>query len=268
LDRVEFPPQFAEVTNLGPAEAVYRLSPPSMKAKFVAWIIATILCGVIFAIGYFGESALKQRGMEMVAVGSLMLGAFGLITVGGVWLIVLVGMWLLNAMLFAKPQVVAVYRGGVANWEKGKLIAWPWPDIREIYTYFFGSTAISDTGVGARFDIVHRDGSRFSISHLVVGWPELIDRLRQEVGSRIRPEIDRAVTAGQPVPFGNEIVVEREGLKIGKKLTPWGDLREYRLERGMLVLQAKTIAGSIPISSIPNLDLLLGILKDRLPQSK
>jgi hypothetical protein len=264
LDVVELPPQFAEVTALGPVEGIYRLSPPTLKGKFTAWFIATILCGVILAVGYFGEATLKQHGMEMVAVGALMLGAFGLITVGGVWLLVLLGMWLLNAVLFANPQVVAVYRDGVANWEKGKLLVWPWSDIREIYTYIFADKATSDTGLGARFDIVHRDRSRFSVSHLVIGWNELMDRLRGEVDSRVGGEINRALDAGQPVPFGKDLVVEREGVKVGKKLTPWDTLREYRMERGMLVLKAQKTSISTPIASIPNLDLLLAILKGRL----
>jgi hypothetical protein len=268
LDAVELPPQFAEVTSLGPVEAIYRLSPPRMKGKFVAWFIATIFCGLIFAVGYFGEATFKQHGMEMAGVGAVMLGAFGLITVGGVWLLVLLGMWLFTAMLFAKPQVVAVYRDGVADSEKGNLLVWPWSDIREIYTYLYVDTATSDTGIGSRFDIVHRDGRRFVVSHLVGGWSELMDRLRRELDSRVGPEINRALDAGQSVPFGTGLVVERDGVKSGKKLTPWDALSEYRVERGMLVLRAQKSSVSTPIASIPNLDLLLAILKKKLPGPK
>ena len=268
MDTLELPPQFAEVTGLGPVEAIYPLSPPKMKGKFIAWAIATIICGVILAIGYFGEATFKQHGMEMVAVGALMLGAFGLITVGGVWLLVLLGMWLLNMMLFAKPQVVAVYRDGVANSEKGKLVAWPWSDIREVYAYVFVNTATSDTGLGSRFDIVHRDGSRFVVSHLVEGSNELMDRLRGEVGSRVGPEINRAFDTGQSVPFGKDLIIEREGVKVGKKLTPWDALREYCVERGMLVLTGKKSSVNVPIASIPNLELLLALLKRKLPEPK
>jgi hypothetical protein len=266
LPTLELPPQFAEVTALGPVEAIYRLSPPRMKGKFVAWIIATILCGVILAVGYFGEATLKQHGMEMVAVGALMLGAFGLVTVGGVWLLVLLGMWLLNAVLFAKPQVVAVYRGGVANSDKGKLLAWRWSDIREVYAYIFGSTATSDTGLGSRFDIVHRDGSSFAVSNLVVDCHELIERIRREVYSKIGPEITRSFDAGQPVSFGKVLVVEREGVRYANKLTPWDALREYRVERGMLVLRAQKSSVNVPIASIANLELLLALLKRKLPE--
>ncbi len=269
MGTLELPPQFAEVTALGPVEAVYRLSPPRMKAKFIAWIIATILCGVIFAVGYFGQATLKQHGMEMVAVGALLLGGFGLIAVGGVWLIVLLGMLLLNGLLFANPQVVAVYRDGVANSAKGKLLAWPWPDIREVYAYVFVDRVTSDTGLGSRFDIVHRDGSRFTVSHLVVGWNELIERLRREVYSRVGPEITRAFDAGQPVPFGKDLVVEREGVRNGNRLTAWDALREYRVDRGMLVVRGqKSTAVNAPIASIPNLELLLALLKRKLPEPK
>jgi hypothetical protein len=266
VDQVELPSQFGEVTGLGPVEAVYRLAPPSMKGKFVSWIIATILCGAIFAVGYFGQTTLKQRGMEMVAVGSLMLGAFGLITIGGVWLLVLLAMWFFNTLLFRNPQVVAVYRDGIANFDKGKLVAWKWSDIKEIYTYIFRSTAISDTGLGARYDIVHRDGGNFSVSHLVVGWEELIDRIRAEVDQRLAPEINRAFDAGQPVPFGKDLVIEREGVRVAKKLIPWDALRGSTVERGMVVLKAQKGSGSVPVPSIPNLDLLLGILNDRVPE--
>jgi hypothetical protein len=269
LSALELPPQFAEVTTLDPAEAVYRLSPPRMKSKFIAWITATIICGVIFAIGYFGESTIKQHGMEMVAVGALMLGAFGMVVVGGVWLLVLLGMWLLNLLLFANPQVIAVYRDGIANSEKGKLLAWPWSDIREVYTYVFVNTATSDTGLGCRFDIVHRDGGRFTFCNLVVGWNELMERVRREVYSRVGPEITRAFDGGQPVPFGKDLVVEREGVRNAKNLTPWDALCEYRLDRGMLVVRGqKSSAVNAPVASIPNLELLLALLERKLPEPK
>lgn len=263
----ELPPAFAKVAYLGPIEAVYRSSPPSMKGKFLAWLIATIIVGLIWAVGYFGEDTLKRQGMEMVAVGAKMLGFFGLVVIGGVWLLVLLGMVLLNLILFAKPQVVAVYRDGIANSDKGKFSVWEWPDIREVYAYFFADTATTDTGVGARFDIVHRDGSRFIINHFVEGWEALIARVRREVYSRVGPEITRAFETGQPVPFGKDLVVEREGVRVAKKLTPWDALSKCGVEHGMLVLRVqKSSPAQVPVASIPNLELLLALLGEKLPK--
>jgi hypothetical protein len=264
----ELPPAFAKITSLGPVEAVYRSSMPSMKRKFVAWLIATAIVGAIFAVGYFGQATLKAQDMEMVAIGAQMLGLFGLVIIGGVWLLLLLGMWLLNLVLFAKPQVIAVYRDGVANSDKGKLCAWEWPDVREIYAYFFADTVTSDTGVGSRFDIVHKDGSRFTISHVVAGWDELIARLRREVYARVGPEITRAADAGQPIPFGKDLIVEREGVRVAKKLTPWEALHGYRVERGLLLLQVhKSSPAQVPVGSIPNLELLLALLGEKIPKA-
>ena len=269
MSSLDLPPVFSQVTSLGDVEAVYRSSPPSMKGKFISWLVATIIVGIIFAIGYFGEGTLRNQGMEMVAVAAQMLGMFGLVVVGGVWFVGLVALSLLNLILFARPQVVAVYRDGIANYDKGKLQAWKWGDMGQIYAYFFADTVTNDTGIGARFDIVHRNGSIFSINHLLADCPELIERLRQEVYSRIRSEIARAVEAGQNVPFGKNLTVEPDGVRVVQKLTPWDALQGQRIEHGMLILAVKKSSpAQIPYNSIPNIELLRELLESKLARSK
>ena len=68
------------------------------------------------------------------------------------------------------------------------------------------------------------------------------------------------------MPFGKDLVIEREGVRVAKKRIPWDTLRGSALERGMVVLKVQKRSGSVPVSSIPNLDLLLAILKERVPQ--
>lgn len=263
----ELPPALAKVADLGPVEAVYRSVPPSMKQKFLSWLIATVIVGLIWAVGHFGEAALKQQGMEMVAVGAQMLGVFGLVVVGGVWLLVLLFLSFVNRVASSKPQVIALYRDGIACLGQGKVRAWPWADIRAVYAEVYADQVTTDTGVGALFTVAHRDGSRFTINHLFAGWQQLIDRVRREVDSRVGPEVTRAFEAGQPVPFGDDLVVEREGVRVAKKLIPWDAIRGCKVERGMLVLRAqKSSPAQVPVAAIPNLELLLGLLRRNLPQ--
>jgi len=268
MSTIELPAEFANVTSLGRVEAVFRASAPSMKGKFTSWLIATVAVGIIFAIGYFGESALKRRDMEMVAVGAQMIGMFGLVVVGGVWFALLVALWLISLLLFARSQTVAIYSGGIANSEKGKIQAWAFEDIREIYAYFFADTATSDTGFGARFDIYNRSGDYFTINHFLNGWEEVMEKVKQNVYARIDPEIKKSLEAGETIPFGKDLVVEKDGFRVAKKLTAWDALTEHRLAQGMLILGVqKGSPAQIPIPSIPNLELLRALLDKKLAKA-
>lgn len=257
------PPALTRIGSLGPVEAVYRSSPPSMKSKFISWFVSTLIVGLIGAVGYFGEATFKRNDMELLAVGLQMLGLFGLVIVGGVWFVVLVFTTLVLKGTMAKPQVIAEFRDGIACSGQGPVQAWTWNELREVYSSYFVDS-VGDDGLGARFDLVHRNGTRITVNHFIAGWEQLTARVTREIESRIGPELSRAFQSGQPVAFGDALVLEREGVRIEKQLHPWSTIRTYEVERGQLVIKRhKGSAVSLPLRFIPNSELLLKLLRNQ-----
>src|SRR5437764_3651296 len=134
MSQTKLPAQLAGVTHLGPVEAVYRSAPPNRWPMIKNWLTITAVFGAIAAVGFYGQPWLKRQGYEMVGVGAALLGAFGLIAIGAGGLFVVLFFLVMDRLLtVTNRQYVVVYRDGLANLQGGKLEAWPWSDVREVY---------------------------------------------------------------------------------------------------------------------------------------
>jgi hypothetical protein len=285
MDSLDLPPDLARISDLGPVEAVYRSAPPSLWPMIYKWLVFMVVFGAIAAIGYFGGDQFKRHGMEMVGVGASMIGFFGLIVIGaGGAFIILFNFVADRVISITGRRVIVVYRDGIAELHKRKLEVWPWSDIREIYADLSSSPAsgaaiprrpMGQVGVilasreQKRFDLVHRDGRRITVSQYLGHVDELIAKVREKVYPLLRSDVNRAIAAGEPVEFGSRLVVEREGLRIAGVVYPWEEIREYRADRVVLSLAGpKPAPPMLPIDAIPNSELLIAILNEKVSTNR
>jgi hypothetical protein len=126
------------------------------------------------------------------------------------------------------------------------------------------------------------NGERISISESpdlpggVINLPELISRIKARLYPRLFPEFKTAFDAGKWLCFGR-LQVHKEGLKFrtGHAKQPdvpvsWYQIRHITVKSGFLVVELNgptnpTVKQKrFPISQIPNLELLLQLIKDNV----
>ncbi len=101
--------------------------------------------------------------------------------------------------------------------------------------------------------------------------PELITRVKARFYPRLLSVLQETLSTGAPLPFG-PLILHPDCLQIrsplppllqGKRL-PWEEIRRVTVQSGALVVELDHQKGRfsicIPISKIPNLELLLGLI--------
>jgi hypothetical protein len=102
--------------------------------------------------------------------------------------------------------------------------------------------------------------------------PELITRLKARLYPRLQPGLRAAFQSGKPVSFG-KVAVQQEGFIYHKTLAgflpartriPWDKINRLTVQSGDLVVELENHKGRrfprIPVSKIPNLELLLTLI--------
>jgi len=224
---------------------------------------------VIAAIGHFGESWLRRHGMETIGDASKLIGGLGLVIVapGGAMLILF--RLLTDFILFRKPQIVVVYGDGIANLDHNQLQTWHWSDIAAIYVDSVEFVQGMSSWQQARCDIFHQDGRFFSISTFIEDFDCLLATVCKEVHGRIQPQVFQRAAAGEAIPFGQNILVEAQGLRIAKQFYPWKSISDFRLTGGFLdVLGPTPGCPRVPVRSIANPSICIELLRQKICSQK
>ncbi len=92
---------------------------------------------------------------------------------------------------------------------------------------------------------------------------ELGARLEAAVQLARRPEIDRALEAGERAAFGDTLFLSAEGLHEGGRDLPWSKFAGYKIQNRRLILSAHGDETwySVPLTEVDNITLLLDLLK-------
>jgi hypothetical protein len=126
------------------------------------------------------------------------------------------------------------------------------------------------------------NGGKISISESpdlpggVINLPELISRIKANLYPRLFPEFKTAFDAGNWLCFGR-LQVHKEGLNFRTAHTKqqdvhvsWDQIRHITVKSGFLVVELNGLTNPtvkqkrFPISQIPNLELLLQLIKDNV----
>jgi len=95
------------------------------------------------------------------------------------------------------------------------------------------------------------------------GWPEI-----EEIGSRLVRDANRAMLpryiesfdAGNDLVFG-DLKMNREGIGVDNRFTPWASVTEFALANGSLVISANGARRQLPVAELPNVPILLALAR-------
>jgi hypothetical protein len=95
------------------------------------------------------------------------------------------------------------------------------------------------------------------------GWPEI-----EEIGRRLVRDANRAMLpryiesfdAGNDLAFG-DLKMNREGIGLDNRFTPWTSVTEFALSNGALVISANGARTQLPVADLPNVPILLALAR-------
>lgn len=218
----------SEAHTLGPLQATYRPRPLPAKILLAAAGVSLVVSLFSFASAisnYFDDSSvLSDRFRQDSILTGLMIGLFGLLLVA-----------FLAALYYThQKRRVEVYANGFVfnNWRTS--LVFRWDEVTEVY----GFPVYGKTGGGYRSSrvanwmciVCRNDGQQAKFGGLEkIG--ELGQTIQVEVAKRILPQAIETYQRGGSVQFGSQLSLSQQGLSDGKKLLPWSEITEVKLDR-------------------------------------
>lgn len=155
--------------------------------------------------------------------------------------------------------------------ERGRLgSAIPWEDIKAIHTSSvrYGPGPLA-WGRRDELILVTREGRRYRLRQAMDDFDELAGAVKQGVYPTLLDAYTRAFNHAQSLPFG-PLQVTPEGIHNGRKVLPWSQVGQARLERGWLtVTPSQGQPGPrlrFPAHAIPNVDVCLQLIQELTPR--
>lgn len=262
MSTVTVPQALQAISNFGLLETVYQQRRPSYWGSVGAWLLCMAGMAVVGALGYYGEPLARSHGVEMVAVAATMLGSFGFILLGFLGPFLL-SLYVIVNWLHVKPEFIAIYKDGLAKLANGKVTVLRWQEIQSIYENNVLLTGIFSS-FARRCFLATTDGQTVDFNHFYDNYDQLLATVTERVYPHLSEEIAGQFGRGEEVCFG-PVKVDHGGITIGSLTSAWNQISDYRLSNGSLVLFAKPFGSvSIPISAVPNFDLLAAVFKSQL----
>lgn len=167
-----------------------------------------------------------------------------------------------------KNRRVAIYSKGLILRRGKKASAVPWDDIKNVYQQ---RTSMRFYGITLRtvrvFTMQLVDDTKISVNDIFVGIDQLGATIQGEVTKRLLPMAIRRYEAGEDVQFDVQfhdlLVINKQGIKCGKKQLPWAEMGLFEVSRGYFNIQKKDKWldwQAYQVSSVANLMVVLGVL--------
>ena len=186
------------------------------------------------------------------------------------------GLYLITFAIRGMRLWVLVYPNGLFVWHRGRVVAFPWDEIRAVQIHGVPQkSAIIHSDKCVLFDLHHSrrrvfgtsllltrtDGEQISLSSMLDGFPELSRRVQKETYEHLFAERWAELQGGRTVSFG-PIMCSRRDISLGKRKLPWHHL--YDIVRVADKLQIKQLGKKKPwaicsFHDIINPHVLLGI---------
>lgn len=198
-------------------------------------------------------------GVILVVVGVAGIGIL-VAVMGGIFM-VLRGFALLGTLV-SGTQRVLVFNDGVGVVQGNQATALRWGDVSEIYqdiyTYRVNFVPIINRH---NYTLLGPGGSKLQLTRRIHKIEELGPLLHKGVTSAQLPRAVETLKSGGTLNFG-PIAISNQGMAVGKKLTPWTEIKGVRVNNGAIMLDraGKITWSGTQASRIPNLYLFLSVV--------
>lgn len=240
--------QLAELTsrhNLGAVVATHRTQPDASRA-FVMQVAAAIAVGATVGV-------LAEDDADGIIVFSVIAAV--------AWLVIARVTWSALARRTRRDAVAAVCEHGLVLWSPKRTVLVPWRNAE-----FVGATPALFSGGSTGSFTIRSNGSMADFDE---GTWERFDELREKVHRDViamaYAQTEAALNAGATVTLG-KFTLRRGDLTYGDTILPYDGIRTVTVESMNLVILPKHATISPvrePLSDIPNVDVLVGIVNSR-----
>ncbi|HKB02736.1 MAG TPA: DUF6585 family protein [Gemmataceae bacterium] len=263
----------AEITSrLGEPDATYRTNVSSVVWRFVLGVLIVIGAAALHYLMWSNQIPWPRAHHWKLWVILL----FGMFVGPGV------GLYLITFAVRGLKLWVLTYPTGLFIWHRGKVIAFPWDDIRAIQ--FSG---LPEKGIlnrppgpdgrpasvwydleksrrrvfGTTIHLTRADGEQVGLPSTLDGFPELGRRVQEETYRRLFPVHWAELEDGQTLEFG-PITCDAGGITVGKDRLPWDEVDV--LERASDKLEIKKVGkkkvwAKCDLSDLVNPHVLMGM---------
>jgi hypothetical protein len=264
---LRLPGAFNKVQGLGTPLEVF----PLRRAFFLRTgsLLFSLLCAVsaLLLAGWAAQDALDRyyhhgpavvwRGLVLPLVLALLLLAVGISVASGA------------ARRWNKTLVI--YEGGIAVRSQSGIATCRWADAASLRIAISRRTFSGiRLGTSKKITLVRADGERVSFDEDIRGIDMALEKIRAWLlpilYERYVPEFEE----GHAFVFGPIEIQKDAGIKLKQKTLPWETLQKAAVDQGTLRLTAGEPNGkqkqvSVPVSEIPNLDLMLVFIRQIRP---
>jgi len=176
-----------------------------------------------------------------------------------VCLVILAGLLLRHLRL--GRQYIAVYRSGLyLNLNHRQ--AMHWEDISGVSIDLKENRLLGRT-IARRFQAVlfTQQGKKIPIGPGIQNLPDLITHIKAHIYPRLQSALEKSYLGGSWIRFG-PISIHRQGFRLNSIEYPWNRVGQIGVQSGYLVVELKPPKKvRLPASQIPNLELLLEMIK-------
>lgn len=162
-------------------------------------------------------------------------------------------------------ETLAVYEGGFAYFKGNKLDIFKWEEITSIAMRIIKKKVygIIPAGTDRTYWIHKQTGEELKLDGSLSDPDDFINRVRQETYPYILARAKQLFEADEHIDFKSVSINRSGGMTKGKKNYPWSDIGQMVVNRGMLWVVPKEKGlfrkFSVPVTGMPNLDILVAI---------
>ena len=243
-------------TNLGPKITTFRGRPIILRT----WILLLIPgCLLIFASYFYGMllagDAYQNYGPVLAYIRSRSWFIFATL------MLILLAAYFLYLLLLSALRF-EVYKNGV-RYRSLLLLShtYSWSEISGI-----SSSATKTTFFGKEIrtipsgKIFFNNGKSIDLTNKIQNLPRLVSIVKSKIYPLIWPTLKSLLRSGGTAQFGR-LQLTQENILIAKKKIPWILVEGLSVDSGFLVVNLRDATNQfVPISKIPNLELLLKLV--------
>jgi len=257
------------IARLGEPEATYRTNMQSVAWRFSLGVLIVVLAGILHYLMWSGAVGWPKGSIKLwiVIVGAMLIGP-GL------------GIYLITFAVRGMKLWVLAYPTGLFVWHRGRVVGFPWDEIRAVQIVGMPDKAILSYPVepdesfwfellksrrrvfGTTITLTRGDGEQISLPSTLTDFADLGKRAQEQTYRRLFPGMWAEFQDGRTLEFG-ALKCDAGGIIVGKKRLPWAELEAVVRESDKLEVRqiGKTRAwAKCELNGMVNLHVLMGVV--------
>jgi hypothetical protein len=265
-----------EITSrLGEPDSTHRTSAGSVIWRVVLGILIIVVAAILHFLMWSGvvpwPGGVKAHGIKLwiILLAAMFIGPG-------------VGAYLIFFAIRSLKMWVLTYPTGLFVWHRGKVVAFPWDEIRAIQisglpdkakvhqpeefdgpgVWWFDLSGAGRRILGTTIMLTRADGEQLGVPSTLADFATMGRRIQEETYRRLFPDAWADVQAFRPVSFG-PVVCMANGITVGSNTLPWNEFDSLERAQDKLEVRRKAkkkkVWKKVELNELVNPHVLMGI---------